>query len=611
MGNDTRKDIIKKLKKDPTYINQIENEDEELLLYAIHFGYKYTDDLLDRFCKNDLYVKFYIEKDKDFIRYFMNSKHFNVDRFKNEEIIRKKIIEYAIENDLYNNPIIMCWMELSGNIDLFNKIGIYFIGKDMLNNNDFNFSNNIKELYLIDGDVDTINTLIDKVKKYNINVEYINVKLKRSAYNDLEINSIKDKSIIKFYTTSYKKISIEEIKEMNKLLDLCVSDIKLSKLSPYEKYIAVYNIVKSFKEYRIYKDDDFKDFIDNDESRSIYLVLNNLYIVCDGFSKLLETLLDRVGISNISFGSIKLNHALNYVNIVDEKYNIDGFYISDVTNDNELDFMMDKKYENIHILTKDNKVKRIGEENVDYIFDMNIEEIYNYIKYSVNYEKVMCFLSKMDNNFYNKIKGSNININLATSIYNYLNNKVDKSINGEKDIKAILEVKQFILNKKYTDDEYEVEKNKLIKLNPNILKNIDIEKVCNKLKGISIKEIKKYMSILNEEEFNILETALIKINFEYISNEEDMYFLLDLYENDIFFKISLDKDLDEIEINKIISKLKVLGYEVTYIVDDMIIFIFSLNEEYYDKTIVGVYNELNNIKNGFMGVYEENKGFTK
>ena len=599
--------LLKRIEKEPNCINDIENIDDEMLLYAIHFGYKYTDDIYDKFCKKDFYVRANIKKDRDFIRFFMNSKHFTINRFDNDEEVRKEIINYAIDKNLCDDSIIMSWIMMMDNSkEILEKAGIYFVNKNMLLKNEFNLENNIKQLYLVDNDIDTINLFIDEVKKSNIKIDYINVRLIRGTYSDEEINKIKDKELVRFYSNSYKKLTVDDIIKMNKLLDLFVNDIKLSNLSMYEKYIAVYNIVKSFKKYRIFEDNEFKDFVYNDESRSVYLILNNLFMVCDGYSKLLEALLERVGVSNISLESLKLNHALNYVHLIDDKYGIDGYYICDVTNDNELDMMMDKGYNNIHILTKDNKYKRKTEENIDYIFDMNVEQIYQFISNSMNFKKVLAVFYKLDNYFYNMIKDKEVSVELAKEIYGYLRNKIDKPINCINDVNAILEVKQFIIGRAYTEEEYKLEKNKLLTLNPIIFRDVSVEEIYTKIKTMSIKEILEYKETLEDDKIGFLERALLKLNDEYFGRENNMYYLLDLLDETFSFDITLDiEEIDESLIIEIVDNLNNLGYKVNYIVEDIIIFKFLLDESYSYKFIFDLYNELEVIKNDFCKVYKE------
>ena len=158
----------------------------------------------------------------------------------------------------------------------------------------------------------------------------------------MDIKSEKDVSIL----------SLQEMKNLDKKMDDIVADIKESNLSPYEKYIAVYNRVIS-KDYRYYLDNDNFDQYASDESRNPYLILINKYMVCGGYASLLESLLKKVGIpckywilntsekSQAFIDSIvnkgvpdDSTHARLYVNLVDEKYGIDGYYMCDPTWDN-------------------------------------------------------------------------------------------------------------------------------------------------------------------------------------------------------------------------------------------------------------------------------------
>ena len=142
-----------------------------------------------------------------------------------------------------------------------------------------------------------------------------------------------------------------------------IKDIKRDYLSHLEKYMAVYEIVKKFKEYKESHNDIF-------ESKEMSQILFNNYIVCVGFSRLLVELLNKVGISS---KDISLDVDTSYergftleekiakfeghrrvlVNLVDPKYNIDGFYMADPTWDNDLkqNYIRHFRYElNLHSL---------------------------------------------------------------------------------------------------------------------------------------------------------------------------------------------------------------------------------------------------------------------
>lgn len=121
-------------------------------------------------------------------------------------------------------------------------------------------------------------------------------------------------------------------------LSYLVNDIKNSNLTPYEKYMQVYNLVKNFKPYRDNPDD-------LDAPRSLKYIVDNKYIVCAGFANLLIALLEKVGI-NAYYYSVEIKetgqekdysrHARVIVNLTDKKYGIDGYYIADPTWDNSL-----------------------------------------------------------------------------------------------------------------------------------------------------------------------------------------------------------------------------------------------------------------------------------
>ena len=133
----------------------------------------------------------------------------------------------------------------------------------------------------------------------------------------------------------------EFMKESNKLDDL-VSDIKNSNLSPLEKYMAVYDIVKLYKPYKENKGN-------LNSSRQVKYILDNDYMVCAGYANLLNALLERVEIESCGYNtkvygakeneSVDLlgGHKRQVVHIVDSKYGIDGYYMADPTWDNNFE----------------------------------------------------------------------------------------------------------------------------------------------------------------------------------------------------------------------------------------------------------------------------------
>lgn len=219
---------------------------------------------------------------------------------------------------------------------------------------------NIKDSHDIDKNVELYKKLIDKLEELNIKITLTidetiinNTKFKESLipYQNLKNVTLKIYRDGLYYTQ-------EEYLEEDKKLDSLVSDIKAKDLSPFEKYLAVYNKVKQFKPYKENDgtDKDENCFIDTGREQSRYLkyILNNDYMVCVGYSHLLVDLLERVGIEATPLGinvdtsyvggftleekPVNLGgHARNLVYIHDEKYGIDGYYVSDPTWDNNME----------------------------------------------------------------------------------------------------------------------------------------------------------------------------------------------------------------------------------------------------------------------------------
>lgn len=244
---------------------------------------------------------------------------------------------------------------------------------------------------------------------------------------ECEKRSIFDKYLL---NTNYKNINllvnndfydypIEDFIKEEKILYCMVSRIKKSNCSPFEKFISIYNIVKNYKPYSEVKEGENLDL-----SRNLRYILNNEYIVCIGYTKLLRELLDKVGIESTIYNtSVDISyedgftleeipitycrHSRLLVNIVDQKYNINGFYLSDPTwdNDDKID-----KYSNMIMpfdyMQKSRYLFKL--EDIDYLFDVhNIEEF--------NYRFQILFNKK----YKQKIK------NNTTKKTDYINNIID------------------------------------------------------------------------------------------------------------------------------------------------------------------------------------------
>lgn len=193
-----------------------------------------------------------------------------------------------------------------------------------------------------------VNLIYEYLDYYNKkNVVVIDIDTEKEKFNSyLKKNEIDNRVKIKISTST---ISFELYKKVERTLYDIIKPALL--FSPFEKYIYAYNISKLFKDYKENEDD-------STQSRSLYKILFNDYMVCVAFSDLFGDLLTKFGIENeeysvcldTSFDEVdpldqnyvinhefsKEYHSRRLVHIVDLKYKIDGYYISDPTWDNDL-----------------------------------------------------------------------------------------------------------------------------------------------------------------------------------------------------------------------------------------------------------------------------------
>lgn len=282
--------------------------------------------------------------------------------------------------------------------------------------------------------------------------------------------------------------TLEEFIYENNLTGIMTIDIKNSDLSPLEKFMAVYKIVTSLKEYN--ENDD-----DLEASRLLKYILNNEYMVCCGFQSLLTELLRQVGIESVSFDvtvkdfsdNSEEDHERAIVHIVDEKYDVNGYFVSDPTWDNNLErdsvifslntfeetnkeMMMtyltleDVFFNNSDELEFDKKLKKyldvkISEiNNSSMVFNDgldNVLEVYNEVLidimsvlYKLDYNKFISVISR-----YNTDKCNNIILDnvfeyeeLFKELNSYFMSKTKQKVTREMIINTILEYRKTLFN---------------------------------------------------------------------------------------------------------------------------------------------------------------------
>lgn len=138
-----------------------------------------------------------------------------------------------------------------------------------------------------------------------------------------------------FNVASNSVTSIKSLIMREEIMDNIINEVNSFALSPLEKYMYLYNIVKMYKEYK-----EIEDKQNPQLSRYSEYTLFNDYMVCVGYATLLEELVDRLKDKNVictTYGCNILENDQSYghcrclTKIKDEKYSIDGIYISDPT----------------------------------------------------------------------------------------------------------------------------------------------------------------------------------------------------------------------------------------------------------------------------------------
>ena len=451
--------------------DQITNSKDDYFTIKKYF---YTPKLLDILLeKKDIYLDFIdVDLTQDEIK---RLKENHVDAYlekngKRERISSSFVFEtYKFENIKDKKSIII-------NFDELDKIDVddfKYLAPSVVISINYYGNKNIGE----EERLRKIRDFIEKIDLYNKNAIVKFEIEKRSnftkVFGDDKFNNIDIGIINDGYGYSYEEYMAEEEK-----LEELVRPIKEKDFSPLEKYFAVYNIVKKYKKY---KESDNKN-----ESRYLRHILENDYMVCVGFAKLLSELCDRVGINckelSISVDTsydagftveekpIQLTgHARNIVSIDDDKYNVHGLYVADATWDNFMNISalnnalmpFDKmdvarrlvSYSFNSPILDIHNFKEFNDQ-VNFLFKRHLQELMNKKSKTTFHEKLLSTYQNVTErildtincdpeyaNFYNKMKlckEENDYLDYLTELGNYLLTRINKKVDDETILKASL-----------------------------------------------------------------------------------------------------------------------------------------------------------------------------
>ena len=318
--------------------------------------------------------------------------------------------------------------------------------------------------------LDGLNKLIEKRDDIKILIKFP-INFSNEEKNELFNNKEKYKNVF-FIDDAYKEFSIDDLIKIEKSMDLMVKDIKESDLSPYERFIAVYDIVKSYKSYKVEPDESFS------LSRNEYMFIMSDYGVCLGYVKVLQALLLRVGILSddlICDG----NHAILISYIKDPKYDIDSFQLSDPTGDAIKDDYTQKPLTQSYMhlnMTFDEARRNYRSIDLMPIFkETNPDKMLEYLKYKFGKKKLQFHFNRLANligsnctvvnndevmNVFRELLSkigddcSKYNIDTAKQVISYIKKKTSQKIDLDIRLIAIYNVYNFInndLNNNYAD----------------------------------------------------------------------------------------------------------------------------------------------------------------
>lgn len=137
---------------------------------------------------------------------------------------------------------------------------------------------------------------------------------------------------------------IEQVLEANSEINKIVNKIKDSNFSPLEAMVYIHKYITTNYKYGFNAENHSK----KDWSRSIVGAVKFKKMVCAGYSSMTKAIIDNLEMSGLKCKdqcvyTIRGWHALNFVQIQDEKYNVSGQYANDACWDAKDEFYVNGK----------------------------------------------------------------------------------------------------------------------------------------------------------------------------------------------------------------------------------------------------------------------------
>lgn len=193
---------------------------------------------------------------------------------------------------------------------------------------------NIKDEVIVDIEIKNKEDLIKVINIINecCNINFLldicDIDVPQRELLKIMNQTMNNKNMVSIKYQNYSgDISYNQYNDMYKEIYKIIDEVKTLDLSPFEQVMYVYDIVKS----NIYKENQEA----MDRPRDLYGVINSNYIVCVGYSNMMEFILKELGhnINSLKFyyDNKKIGHMRNSIYLTDDKYSIDNILFLDAT----------------------------------------------------------------------------------------------------------------------------------------------------------------------------------------------------------------------------------------------------------------------------------------
>ena len=204
--------------------------------------------------------------------------------------------------------------------------------------------NSCKEIYF-NCNKDNLLDVLYLCEKIDIPVIIVGTSISLEEYQKIldgyDLNRITNNSVFVHYQEYGGDIDINTLYDTSCQINYITKKIKKYNLSPLERVLLVYDIVKNNS---YHKEGNNENYL---ISRTLDNVLNSDYIVCAGYIAIINAMLKNLNINAIPIicKTKKEKHCRSIIYLVDKKYNIDGIYALDPTWDskrNDTENIIDK-----------------------------------------------------------------------------------------------------------------------------------------------------------------------------------------------------------------------------------------------------------------------------